>query len=187
MKIGITGVIASGKSTILNRIRNLGYKTIDVDYIVNELYKRKDVINLIGNNFNCIIDNKIDKKILGDIIFNNDEKRLLLNSLIHPLIKDYIEKLNDELIFIEVPLLFEAKMENQFDKIILVYVSRDESINRLCKRNGLNSLDAIKRVDSQISCDKKISLSDYVIDNSNNILNSYNQLDKILKEIKNGN
>lgn len=187
MKIGITGVIASGKSTILNRLKSLGYKTIDIDYIVNELYKREDVINLINNNFNCVIDNKIDKKILGEIIFNNEEKRMLLNSLVHPLIKRYIDELDDELIFIEVPLLFEAKMENQFDKIILIYLSRNESISRLCKRNGLSVLDAIKRVDSQISCDKKIELSDYVIDNSKSIEDSYNHLDKILKEIKNGN
>lgn len=187
MKIGITGVIASGKTTVLNRIKELGYKVIDCDIIVKELYEKQNVIDLIKDNFECVRDNKIDKKLLANIIFSNSSDRIKLNNLIHPLIRDYIKNLNDELIFIEVPLLFEAHFEDLFDKIILVYLNNDEALKRLILRNNLTLDEAIKRINSQMPCEKKIELSDYVIDNSNSTIETFIELDKVLGDITNGN
>lgn len=187
MKIGITGVIASGKTTVLNRIKELGYKVIDCDIIVKELYEKQNVIDLIKDNFECVRDNKIDKKLLANIIFSNSSDRIKLNNLIHPLIRDYIKNLNDELIFIEVPLLFEAHFEDLFDRIILVYLNNEEALKRLILRNNFSLDEALIRINSQMPCEKKIELSDYVIDNSNSTKETFIELDKVLGDITNGN
>lgn len=187
MKIGITGVIASGKTTVLNRIKELGYKVIDCDIIVKELYEKQNVIDLIKDNFECVRDNKIDKKLLANIIFSNSSDRIKLNNLIHPLIREYIKNLNDELIFIEVPLLFEAHFEDLFDRIILVYLNNEEALKRLILRNNFSLDEALIRINSQMPCEKKIELSDYVIDNSNSTKETFIELDKVLGDITNGN
>lgn len=179
--IGITGSIATGKSTATEYIRELGYVVIDADKVSHFLMKKGNV------NYHAILkefgnevlneDLEIDRKKLGQIVFNDDNKLKLLNNITHKNIfeeiKDNIKKYNDSAIFIDIPLLIELKNENKldisFDEIWLVYVDQKKQINRLSKRNNISLEEAKKLVEKQLSIEDKIKYSDFVIDNSRDI------------------
>ena len=155
-KIAITGKIGSGKTSLCNIIKKIGYKVYESDKEVEKLLKRAQIIeevkllykgkirNLIDNNGN------IDKKILGDFLFSNKNELGKLEKLLYPLLegqkKKFVEEnSNEEFIFFDIPLLFEKKMHKKFDKIIFLDVSKEIQEKRVLKRKGMtkNKLDNI--------------------------------------------
>lgn len=188
--IGLTGVIASGKSSVCNYLEQLGYLVIDSDKIVKKLYENNLLTKLIEDNFGSeyIYNGAVDKQKLGELIFNNQEKRELLNSLIHPevkkQIKSQINKSSDELIFVDVPLLFEAKFEDLFDYIVVVYVNESLNVQRLMNRNNITSVDAKLKISSQMPLINKCYLADFIIDNSQELCYTYERIEEILKLLK---
>ena len=127
--IGITGGIASGKSNVCKVIRELGYPVIDCDEITRRNYEingkiYKVVLERFGNEF-LLDDGNINRKKLGKLVFTNSSAKMLLNSITHPIIKQEllteIAKYSDGLVFVEIPLLYEAKFETLCDKIICVF------------------------------------------------------------------
>lgn len=194
MIIGITGSIACGKSTISNYLKSKGYIVIDADKIGHEAldddYVKEKLILAFGNEI--LEDNKINRQKLGELVFGNSSNLNGLNSIIHPEIRkkilEKIDKNNDkELIFIDVALLFEAKFDDLVDKIIVVYVDKNTQLTRLMKRNSISKKEALSRIVSQMSPIEKAKLGDYTVNNNLDVINTYEQVDKVLSELKKGN
>ena len=193
MIIGITGSIACGKSTVSNYLKSKGYIVIDADKIGHEAldddYVKEKLILAFGNEI--LEDNKINRQKLGELVFGNSSNLNVLNSIIHPEIRkkilEKIDKNNDkELIFIDVALLFEAKFDDLVDKIIVVYVDKNTQLTRLLKRNSISKKEALSRIVSQMSPIEKAKLGDYTVNNNLDVINTYEQVDKVLSELKKG-
>ena len=193
MIIGITGSIACGKSTISNYLKSKGYIVIDADKIGHEAldddYVKEKLILAFGNEI--LEDNKINRQKLGELVFGNSSNLNVLNSIVHPEIRkkilEKIDKNNDkELIFIDVALLFEAKFDDLVDKIIVVYVDENTQLTRLMKRNSISKKEALSRIVSQMSPIEKAKLGDYTVNNNLDVINTYEQVDKVLSELKKG-
>ena len=136
-------------------------------------------------------NNKINRRKLGELVFGNSNNLNILNSIIHPEIRrrilEEIDKNNDqEFIFIDVALLFEAKFDDLVDKIIVVYVDKNTQLTRLMKRNSISEKEAVSRIVSQMSPLEKAKLGDYTINNNLDVINTYEQVDKVLSELKKG-
>lgn len=193
MIIGITGSIACGKSTVSNYLKSKGYTVIDADKIGHEAldddYVKEKLILAFGNEI--LEDNKINRQKLGELVFGNSSNLNVLNNIIHPEIRkkilEKIDKNNDkELIFIDVALLFEAKFDDLVDKIIVVYVDKNTQLTRLMKRNSISKKEALSRIVSQMSPIEKAKLGDYTVNNNLDVINTYEQVDKVLSELKKG-
>lgn len=193
MIIGITGSIACGKSTVSNYLKSKGYIVIDADKIGHEAldddYVKEKLILAFGNEI--LEDNKINRQKLGELVFGNSSNLNVLNSIVHPEIRkkilEKIDKNNDkELIFIDVALLFEAKFDDLVDKIIVVYVDENTQLTRLMKRNSISKKEALSRIVSQMSPIEKAKLGDYTVNNNLDVINTYEQVDKVLSELKKG-
>ena len=193
MIIGITGSIACGKSTVSNYLKSKGYIVIVADKIGHEAldddYVKEKLILAFGNEI--LEDNKINRQKLGELVFGNSSNLNVLNSIIHPEIRkkilEKIDKNNDkELIFIDVALLFEAKFDDLVDKIIVVYVDKNTQLTRLMKRNSISKKEALSRIVSQMSPTEKAKLGDYTVNNNLDVINTYEQVDKVLSELKKG-
>lgn len=193
MIIGITGSIACGKSTVSNYLKSKGYIVIDADKIGHEAldddYVKEKLILAFGNEI--LEDNKINRQKLGELVFGSSSNLNVLNSIVHPEIRkkilEKIDKNNDkELIFIDVALLFEAKFDDLVDKIIVVYVDENTQLTRLMKRNSISEKEALSRIVSQMSPIEKAKLGDYTVNNNLDVINTYEQVDKVLSELKKG-
>lgn len=171
--IGLTGSIASGKSTVSNRLKSMGYQVIDCDQINHEILKKDNigytlVVKAFGNDI-LNSDLEINRKALGNLIFSNKDLKEKLNNILHPLIKDIVKKeidgSSEKLIFLDCPLLFETDFHKLCDYTIVVYVNLDTQIQRLMQRDNITFPDALKKIYAQMPLDEKLTLADFVVDN----------------------
>lgn len=176
IKVAVTGNIASGKSEIQNILVEKGYKVLDTDIVAHKLLNEySSEIRSIFKDFDISdTDGKISREKLGRIVFTVQKAKDKLEKYIHPKIKVQISKffdsnMSEKIVFVSIPLLFEANMQSLFDKIILVYANDNIRLKRLIDRNGYSDEYALKRLNSQDSQDKKSALCDYVILNNSNI------------------
>ena len=175
--IGLTGSIASGKSTVSAKLRELGYFVIDCDEIAHRIIKKARVgyYPVVAEFGEEILDSigHIDRKKLGKIIFEDKSKKEKLNQILHPIIKDIVIKdineYNHGLIFLDCPLLFETDFHELCDSTVVVYVNMDTQIQRLMARDGITFPEALTKIYAQMSMDKKLELADYVIDNCHSL------------------
>lgn len=182
MRYAITGSIGTGKTTIANLFKEHGFKVYDADKMVHDLYQDDAVLENIKKMFpEAFKSGSMDNKVIADVIFHNEEKRKELEAYIHPQVKEKILELDN--CIIEVPLLFESKMENLFDKVILVYCDKDEQIKRVMNRNNIDYGDALARVNSQMDINEKIKLSDFVIENVGTMENIQKQVNDIINKL----
>ena len=185
MIIGITGSIGVGKSVVFKYIQekmgNLA-EYIDADIITHNIYEKNEVKNFLFREFNTI-----NRKEIGKIVFSNKESLEKLNKFMHKSIIEEIDirikKSNKKYIFADIPLLYELKLEYMFDKIVVVYASRDIQISRIINRNNLSKDDVIKRIDAQIDIEEKRRKADYVIENMETIETLRYNVDKILEKM----
>ena len=189
--IGVTGGISSGKSNVISIIKRQGFKVIDCDLINHNLQKiNMPIYNAIKEAFGSsyFLDNKeLDRKKLGELIFHNENEKLKLNSISHPIIKEEVLKeINkaDGIIFVDVPLLYESKFDSLCDKVICVYLNKETQIKRLMERDHIDYSYAKAKIASQMDLDKKRDLADYVIDSKGSFQETYHQVLKILEMIK---
>ena len=193
MIIGITGSIACGKSLVSNYLQEKGYTIIDADKIGHMALENDEVKKQLVNKFGKSIlkDNEVNRVTLGKLVFENNENLKELNNIIHPQIRKNIsEQLqvhkNEKLVFVDVPLLFEAKFDDLVEKIVVVSLDEKIQLERLMNRNSLSKEEALQRIKSQIPVREKEKLGDYVVDNSFTQENTYNQVDRILEKLKLG-
>ncbi len=190
-KIVITGTIASGKSSLSEILKKKGYQVIDSDK-VNKKLLEKDQINykeiLSSKAFDEAFDaDGLDKKKLAEIIFNNREKRELINKITHKNIIAYINSLikekKEKNIFVEIPLYFQMKEKFPCDYIWLVTADREVQIKRLIKRDKIDRDFAIKKIESQdfLEMEKK---SDLIFDNSKSIKDLEKKVEIALKKLE---
>lgn len=168
--VGITGSIGCGKTTIAGLIRKLGYTVYDVDNWCRKLYYQKNFIEVIRKNFPQVFDNCIfNKRKLRNHVFNNNKELKKLESLIHPFLKkkllDTIKKnsKSNNLIFMEVALLFEMGWDKYCSSIIVADVDKKIQKQRVMDRDNITSEDFDKIVKVQLNNEYKKVLSDYVI------------------------
>lgn len=161
--VGITGGIASGKSTVSSFILELGYPVIDSDQISKELSQRdmsiyKAIVEVFGNEY-LLPNLEIDRKKLGRLIFENEDARAKLNQITHPKIVEEIQKrinkMEENLIFLDIPLLFEAKLSYLCDTIVCVYAPKEIQIQRLMSRDRISKAYAVQKISSQMSLEEK--------------------------------
>ena len=193
MIIGITGSIACGKSLVSNYLKEKGYTIVDADKIGHMALENDEVKKQLVNKFGKSIlkDNEVNRVTLGKLVFENNENLKELNNIIHPQIRKNISEQiqvhkNEKLVFVDVPLLFEAKFDDLVEKIIVVSLDEKIQLERLMNRNSLSKEEALQRIKSQVPVREKEKLGDYVVDNSFTQENTYNQVDRILEKLKLG-
>ena len=193
MNIGITGSIACGKSTVSNYLIAKGYTIIDADKLGHVALTSEDVKRRLSETFgaNILVNNEISREVLGKLVFGNDNNLKKLNNIIHPKIKELILKLqeeheNEDLVFLDIALLYEANFVDLVEKVAVVYVDEDIQLKRLMIRNSLSKGEALKRIESQMSPQEKASLGDFVINNSYRKEDTFQQIDEILEKLKRG-
>ncbi len=193
MNIGITGSIACGKSTVSDYLIAKGYTIIDADKLGHVALTSNDVKRKLTEKFgdNILENNEISREKLGRLVFGNDDNLKILNSIIHPKIKELILKLqeeheNEDLVFLDIALLYEANFVDLVEKVAVVYVDKGVQLERLMTRNSLSKEEALKRIESQMSPQEKASLGDFVINNSYRKEDTFQQIDEILEKLKRG-
>lgn len=193
-KIGITGSIGTGKSFISKLIQEQGFVVIDADIVAREILNPEfSTLSEIEEAFGKHVINgngTLNRAKLGEIVFSNKEALAKLNAITHPKINQRIVQLCEEakkngeqVVFIDIPLLFENKLESTVDQIIVVIADEKTQLERVCKRDNLSEEDALKRINAQIPIGKKASLGDFIIDNSGQKRETIAQLEKVLNEI----
>ena len=186
--VGLTGGIATGKSTVAKMFKEAGAVIVDADLIAREVVEKgtpawKKVRDEFGDEI-LLDDQEIDRDKLGDIIFNNPEKKEMLNSIVHPAvfqkIGERIKKIEqdapDAVVILDVPLLIESGMQDGFSDVVLVYITEEMQVKRLMGRDGLSEKDAFARIRSQMSIAEKKDMVDIVIDNSEGLENTRRQV-----------
>ena len=185
--IGLTGSIAVGKSSVTQYLKTHGYQVLDADEISKQaLNKGTKCYERVKELFDCLDENQnIDRKKLGNIVFHDPHKKQQLENIIHPYVievmKQGIDDCQDELIFLDIPLLFEVHLEDMCDKIIVVYVDEETQMKRLMKRNHISKEAALHLMSQQISIEKKKTMGDYIIDNRHDFLDLYQEIERVIK------
>ena len=195
LNVGLTGGIASGKSTVAKMFVKNGAHLIDFDGLAHEVQEPekpawKEVVNHFGERI-LQPDKKIDRVKLGNIVFTDKEKLAELNNIVHPLVYQEwhvrLEKIGKKekhaIVLSDIPLLFEGNMQNLFDLTILVLIAPKEQICRLMARNGVSKEEAEKRLKSQMPISEKIALADIVIDNEGSIPETEKRAGKVWQEL----
>ena len=185
--VGITGKIASGKSSVAALFKENSIPTFSSDEIVLDLYKNKNVIAKINKAFNLTFSDVVDKTVLRKYLLYNSKDINKLNKIVHPLVKEeiirQIAQHKKGIIVFEVPLLFEANLENLFDYIIAVDVNKKEQEKRLALRNPLSHLD-LKIINSNNKFEIYKKMVDIIIDNDKDIDHLKDIVNKIINKLR---
>ena len=191
MIIGLTGSIASGKSTVSNMLKEQGFPIVDADLVARKVVEPGSAtLQEISAEFGSEIiqrDGSLNRQKMGEWIFNDPELRKKLNNIIHPAIRKEMLSERDELvqegyetIIMDIPLLFESQLQHFVDKILVVSVTEENQFSRLMERNGLSEIEAKARIQSQLPMAVKIQGADAVIFNDGTIEETKQQLMEIL-------
>lgn len=178
LKVGLTGGIASGKSTVSEAFAQLGAKVLDADEVAREVVLPGqpawlELQQVFGPEF-FLPDGRLNRSKLRRLVFADPEKRSELNAIVHPEVMKEINRrfeqlttsAQDAVVVVDVPLLLEVGVAHRFDRVIVVYVEKSVQIKRLRQRDGLSMEGARQALSTQMVLDKKVEQADYVIDNS---------------------
>ncbi len=178
--VGLTGGMGTGKSTVASMIQNLGYNVLNADTIAHKALEPgssgfQKIVEFFGKE---ILDSKgsIDRKKLGAVVFDDKFKLNKLESFTHPFIQSYTLKEKErlaasgvDLAFYDVPLLYEKRLQKNFDCVIVVHCKKDLQFKRAQERTGLSLDEVRKRIAQQISVEQKMTLADYKIRNDGSL------------------
>ncbi len=191
---GLTGGIATGKSTVAQMFEELGARIIDADAIAREIVRPgKDAYNEVVEHFGNEIltpDGRIDRERLGAIVFDDENERRTLESITHPRVFDEMQRRikqhageGTQLTLCDVPLLFESGAQNWLKPTILVYTDPKTQLERLTERDECSEENAMARISSQMPIDEKKKLADIVIDNSGDMESTRSQVEATWKKL----
>jgi len=172
--IALTGGIATGKSTVVKLFREKGFRVIDADKIAHEVLdaQHREIVEMFGKDF--AKEGKVDRKLLGSIVFSDPVKRKALEGLLHPLIYDRIAEASEKLdkraepYLVDIPLFYEGG-RYAIEKVVVVYARKEQQLERVMQRDGYNKKEALARIESQIDIEEKRKNASYVINNSTNL------------------
>ncbi|MEG0381602.1 MAG: dephospho-CoA kinase [Kurthia sp.] len=193
MIIGLTGSIASGKSTVAKMLEEMNFPIVDADQVARVVVEPgkqalQEIIEQFGEDI-LLEDGQLNRQKLGSIIFHDPSKRTVLNNIMHPAIRkemlaqrDYWVEQGAEVVVMDIPLLFESKLQHFVEKILVVSVKEDTQLTRLMERNQLSEEDAKARISSQLPLSVKEAGADAVIYNNDSVEKTKEQLRYILKE-----
>jgi len=193
--VGLTGGIASGKSTVAKILESLGAAIVNADTLAREVVEPgreawKEIVAAFGAEV-LLPDQSFDRQKLRTIIFNNSDARRKLESIIHPRVRALAEQRIREhsaagygVIVYEVPLLFEGNLHEWLRPVILVACDVDTQLRRLQQRDGLDRAEAQKHIEAQMSLEEKRRLADYVIENNGSLDDLKRQVEAVLEKIK---
>jgi len=195
LRVGLTGGIASGKSTVSGIFASLGAKIIDADEVAREVLLPGEpawtrLRQAFGQEF-FHPDGTVKRKKLRELVFAHPEKRKLLNAIVHPEVMKEINRRSESwssseqagVLLVDVPLLLEVGVANRFDKIIVVYASESAQIKRLMQRDGIAEEEAKQTLKVQMPLSKKVEQADYVIDNSGTTEEAQAQVQRVWQEL----
>lgn len=195
---GLTGGIATGKSTVAVILQEAGAVIIDADKIAHDVVKNgrtawKKIVEHFGSEV-LLPDGEINRVLLGDIIFKNASQKHVLNSIVHPEVfaemAAQIEQAKTErpgeVIILDVPLLIESGMHTSMGNVVLVYTPEAVQIRRLMARDGLSETDALARVHSQMPIEEKRAKATIVIDNSGALEQTRARTLEVYRQLKAG-
>jgi len=189
--LGVTGGIASGKTTVSAILEELGAPLIDFDVLARQVVEPgnpalKSIVDYFGKEV-LQADGTLDRKKLGGIVFNDPEKRKKLESFTHTAIFEaYLNQASaiaadnpGAVIQVAVPLLFELNLQSLFDRVLVVYISPGRQVERLAERDGISRDDAANILKSQLPIDEKVGPADYVIDNGGTLEKTRRQVEEL--------
>lgn len=175
---GLTGGIATGKTTVAKIFKQAGAHVIDADRIAREVVKSgrpawQEIVQHFGRKV-LLPGGEIDRKLLGDIIFHDADRKAVLNRIVHPRVYEAVRTEIDHIaetdpgsvVILDIPLLFETGVRYNLAEIIVVYVPQSLQVSRLMARDGLSRRDALARIGSQMPIAQKRKRASLVIDNS---------------------
>lgn len=189
--IGLTGSIASGKSTVANILKEYGLPIVDADQVARKVVEKGEptlqkIVEAFGEEI-LTENGEMDRAKVGAIVFHDEEKRKLLNSIIHPAIRAEMLRQRDEYIqngekavVMDIPLLFESKLQHFVEKILVVTVDENVQLKRLMERNNFSEDEAMARIHSQMPLTEKVKQADAVIYNNGTLEETKQQVEKIL-------
>ena len=187
--LGLTGNIGCGKSSVSTIFMENNIKVVDADIVARQIFDDKNLLNEVFSTFGKSIKNQdgsLNRRALGNIVFNDDEKLILLNNLTHPKIKQKIlskveeyKNQGEKIVVIDAALLIEDDYIPYIQKLILITCRKEIQINRIIARDNCTKEEAISRINSQMSQEERVKFADYIIDNSN----SFEELQKKVLEL----
>ena len=195
LRVGLTGGIASGKSTVSEIFASLGAKILDADEVAREVLQPGQpawirMRQAFGREF-FNADGTVRRKKLRKLVFADPEKRKQLNAIMHPEVMREINRRSETLsssiqsgvLLVDVPLLLEVGVANRFDKVVVVYASESVQIKRLIQRDGISEEEAKQALKAQMVLKKKAEQADYVIDNRGRLEDTRSQVEKVWAEL----
>ncbi len=192
--VGLTGGIASGKSTAANFLKELGFVVLDADQYARDAVKPgtagwHEIMEVFGSEY-FHPTGELNRSKLGQLIFQDDTARQRLNEIVHPKVVAMIEEgikaaeqQGEALVFVDVPLLYEIGLDRRMDTVIVVNVEPEIQLQRLQQRDNLSREEAQRRVDSQMPLALKVQQAEYVVDNSGSIEETHSQVKKIVDKL----
>lgn len=193
--VGLTGGIASGKSTVASFFKDADIPVIETDHIAKTILQPgTDAFSAVVDHFGddiLLSEGIINRKALGNRIFKDENERNILNQIVHPEVRtitqskaDVLKKEGHALIVIDVPLLFEAGFDQDVDVTLVISIPKEIQIERLMARDGIERAYALKKINAQMPLKEKRKRADFVIDNRGSILDTKNQFNEVLKALK---
>lgn len=194
--LGVTGGIATGKSTVVRMLQQKGAPVIDFDLLAKKVVEPdkpawKDIVAYFGEQV-LQEDRALDRKKLSELVFRDIEKRKKLESFTHPRIQEeFIRKLNEivskdpnAIVLVDVPLMIELNIQYMFHKLMVVYIPGELQFERLMKRDGISRDEAINRLKAQLPIEEKVGYADYVINNEGALEETQKQVDELWAKLK---
>lgn len=192
MRIGLTGGIASGKSTVARKLEQLGAVTIDADVLARDVVALgteglKAVVARFGDSV-LAADGSLDRSALARVIFADPQARADLNAIIHPLVRERAAELEaaalaGAVVVHVIPLLVETGQQNRFDAVVVVDTTVEEQLRRLTRRDGLTQTEAEQRVAAQASREERLGAATHVIDSSGPVRETMRQVGELWRSL----
>jgi len=194
--IALTGGVGSGKSTVAGMLRELGATVIDADEAARAVVEPgtpgfEQVVEAFGDRY--VQDGRLDRPALAELVFNDEAARQKLNSITHPLVREWMaerqqeaEQRGEPRVVLDIPLLFENDLQDAFATVLLVYAPPDLQVRRLVEGRGFTEADARARIAAQLPMEEKRGRTSHVIDNSGSLEDTRRQVEQAWREISSG-
>lgn len=190
--VGLTGGISSGKSTVTSWFLEKGSIVLDADQIVRQLQRPGgSLLNQLAHEFGPSVLNEkgeLVREVLGSIIFHDEVAKQKVNDMIHPLVKQKLiegieraKSAGEQLVILDIPLLFESGFESLVDTTLVIYVSRENQVKRLMKRDKIDESYALAKINSQMLLEEKRQRADYVLDNNDSMKELRTQFEQMFE------